>query len=411
MNDLTNPNDSINLATSRYQTALNCLDHPKVKLSAPQVLEILAARDELQRVLTNEPSIPPDLLSQIYDLDAKLKGKADKINRAIALADYRESLPEQPQDWWWQLDSKNANLLLKGLAVLTWTGSLGLLANIASRFLSGGIGVVGASAIFFPSFLTMLQARSELTEAGQQQFEKTLIQLGVPHQYREAIKFLTLLMLFSFLLGFWFLIPTISEIYNQQGLRSAKNGNLGTAQENYQRSIALNPDNVSAHYNLGNLYEDLQEFDKAKTEYLIAVQGNVPEAYNNLGRLFIQQKKYPEAVSLIQQGLLLAGKTEGPTEVKYNLFKNLGWARFEQNRDLEAWQALQVATGIAKNPEIAPYIANPGSSYCLLAQVLDRQKRPAIAEWQKCNELGSTLNPDEDTWLNLSYQKLQEVKP
>jgi len=411
MNDLTNPNDSINLATSRYQTALNCLDHPKVKLSAPQVLEILAARDELQRVLTNEPSIPPDLLSQIYDLDAKLKGKADKINRAIALADYRESLPEQPQDWWWQLDSKNANLLLKGLAVLTWTGSLGLLANIASRFLSGGIGVVGASAIFFPSFLTMLQARSELTEAGQQQFEKTLIQLGVPHQYREAIKFLTLLMLFSFLLGFWFLIPTISEIYNQQGLRSAKNGNLGTAQENYQRSIALNPDNVSAHYNLGNLYEDLQEFDKAKTEYLIAVQGNVPEAYNNLGRLFIQQKKYPEAVSLIQQGLLLAGKTEGPTEVKYNLFKNLGWARFEQNRNLEAWQALQVATGIAKNPEIAPYIANPGSSYCLLAQVLDRQKRPAIAEWQKCNELGSTLNPDEDTWLNLSYQKLQEVKP
>jgi tetratricopeptide (TPR) repeat protein len=411
MNDLTNPNNAINLATNRYQITLNCLDNPKIKLSAQQVLEILAARDELQRALKDEQSIPPDLLSQIYDLDAKLKGKADKINRAIALAEYRESLPEPPQDWWWQLDSKNANLLLKGLAVLTWTGSLGLLANIASRFLSGGVGVVGAAAIFFPSFLTMLQARSELTEAGQHRFENILVQLGVPHQYREPIKFLTLLMLFGFLLGFWFLIPTISEIYNQQGLRSAKNGNLGTAQENYQRAIALDPDNVSAHYNLGNLYEDLQEFDKAKTEYLIAVQGNVPEAYNNLGRLFIQQKKYPEAVSLIQQGLLLAGKTEGPTEVKYNLFKNLGWARFEQNRDLEAWQALQVATGIAKNPEIAPYIANPGSSYCLLAQVLDRQKRPAIAEWQKCNELGSTLNPDEDTWLNLSYQKLQEVKP
>jgi len=410
MNDLTNPNDATNLATSRYKTALNCLDNPKSKLSAQEVLEILAARDELQRALKDEQSIPPDLLSQIYDLDAKLKGNANKINRAIALAEYRESLPEPPNDWWWQLDSKNANLLLKGLAILTWTGSLGLLANIASRFLSGGIGVVGASAIFFPSFLTMLQARSELTEAGQQRFEKTLVQLGIPRQYREPIKFLTLLMLFSFLLGFWFLIPTISEIYNQQGLRSAKNGNLGTAQENYQRSIALNPDNVYTHYNLGNLYEDLQEFDKAKTEYLIAVQGNVPEAYNNLARLFIRQKKYPEAVSLLQQGLLLAGKIEGPTEVKYNLFKNLGWARFEQNRDLEAWQALQVATGIAKNPEIAPYITNPGSSYCLLAQVLDRQKKPAIAEWQKCNELGSTLNPDEDTWLNLSYQKLQEVK-
>ena len=223
MNDLTNSNDATNLATSRYQTALSCLENPKIKLSAQQVLEILAARDELQRALKDEQSIPPDLLSQIYDLDTKLKGKADKINRAIALADYRESLPEPPNDWWWQLDSKNANLLLKGLAILTWTGSLGLLANIAGRFLSGGVGVVGASAIFFPSFLTMLQARSELTEAGQQRFEKTLIQLGVPHQYRDAIKFLTLLMLFSFLLEFWFLIPSISEIYTQQGVRSAKN--------------------------------------------------------------------------------------------------------------------------------------------------------------------------------------------
>lgn len=411
MNDLTNANDSINLAISRYQAALDCLGKPKIKLSAQQVLEILAARDALQRTLKDEQSISPDLLSQIYDLDAKLKGNTDKINRAIALAEYRESLPEPPQDWWWQLDSKNANLLLKATSILTWTGSLGLLANIASRFLTGGVGVVGAAAIFFPSFLTMLQARSELTEAGQQRFENTLIQLGVPHRYREPIKFLTLLMLFSFLLGFWFLIPNISEIYNQQGLRSAKNGNLGTAQENYQRAIALNPDNVSAHYNLGNLYEDLQEFDKAKTEYLIAVQGNVPEAYNNLARLFIREKKYPEAVSLIQNGLLLAGKTEGPTEVKYNLFKNLGWARFEQERNLEAWQALQAATAIAKSPEIAPYIANPGSSYCLLAQVLDRLKRPSLPEWKKCNELGSTLNPDEDTWLNLSYQKLQEAKP
>ena len=215
MNDLTNPNDAINLATNRYQITLNCLDNPKIKLSAQQVLEILAARDELQRALKDEQSIPPDLLSQIYDLDAKLKGKADKINRAIALAEYRESLPEPPQDWWWQLDGKNANLLLKGLAVLTWTGSLGLLANIASRFLSGGVGVVGAAAIFFPSFLTMLQARSELTEAGQQRFENTLVQLGVPHQYREPIKFLTLLMLFGYKISYKFrLLLSIKFFYN-----------------------------------------------------------------------------------------------------------------------------------------------------------------------------------------------------
>ena len=65
MNDLTNPNDAINLATSRYQTALSCLDNPKIKLSALQVLEILATRDELQPFLKEDQSIPPDLLSRI----------------------------------------------------------------------------------------------------------------------------------------------------------------------------------------------------------------------------------------------------------------------------------------------------------------------------------------------------------
>ena len=79
MNDLTNSNDATNLATIRYQMALNCLDNPKIKLAAQQVLEILAARDELQRFLKEEQSIPPDLLSRIYDLDAKLKRPVRKI--------------------------------------------------------------------------------------------------------------------------------------------------------------------------------------------------------------------------------------------------------------------------------------------------------------------------------------------
>ncbi len=185
---------------------------------------------------------------------------------------------------------------------------------------------------------------------------------------------------------------------------------MGTAEENYLRAIALNPDNVYAHYNLGNLYEDLQEFDKARSEYLIAVKGDVPEAYNNLARLFIQTKEYPQAVALLQQGLLQAGKQNSFPEVKYNLFKNLGWARFQQGRDTEAQQALQAAIGIASNPEVAKYLENRGSAHCLLAQVLERQKKPsAIQQWQQCCQLGSTLNPDEDTWLHLAQKKLQEA--
>ena len=45
-------------------------------------------------------------------------------------------------------------------------------------------------------------------------------------------------------------------------LTQLKGQNL--AVELLQRAIALNSDNVEAHFYLGNLYEDLQEFESAR---------------------------------------------------------------------------------------------------------------------------------------------------
>jgi len=402
---------TVPLKLVRYEKALEYLNCSKTLPSTEQALEILLARDDLQNVLKAQEQISVDILSQVMQLDLRLKQKTGKILKVLNLTDCRESLPALPQDWWWYLDSKQVNWLLRGLTVITWTGSLGLLANISSRFLSGGVGVVGAVAVVFSSFLTLLQARSELTEAGREGFEQPIAKLPIVQTHQEETKFSFLLALFGLLLGFWFTLPLISKAYfNQQGKKAYEQGQLGTAEENYLRAIALNPDNVDAHYNLGNLYEDLQQFDKARTEYLIAVKGEMPEVYNNLARLFIQKKEYSQAVALLQQGLLQTGKQESQPEVKYSLFKNLGWARFQQGRDVEAQQALQVATGIASNPEVVRYIRNRGSAHCLLAQVLERQKQPsAIEQWQQCCQLGSTLNPDEDTWLHLAHKKLQEA--
>ncbi|MBK1990539.1 tetratricopeptide repeat protein [Sphaerospermopsis aphanizomenoides BCCUSP55] len=399
-------------ALVRYRLALECLNSTQTFLSTEQALEILSARDALQKLLKTQESIPVEFLSQLMQLDSQLKQKASKITKALDLVECQESLPTPTQDWWWHLDAKQVNWLIKGLKIITWTGSLGLLANIASRFLSGGVGVIGAAAVVFPTVLSLLQVRSELTDAGREGFEKFITKLGIPQHSRESAKFCSLIILFGLLLGFWFALPLISQAYyNQQGKKNYEQGKLGTAEENYLRAIALNPDNVDAHYNLGNLYEDLQQFDKARIEYLIAVKGEMPEVYNNLARLFIQKKEYPQAVALLQQGLLQTGTQHSQPEVKYNIFKNLGWARFQQGRDLEAQQALQAAIGIASNSEFAKYISNPGSAHCLLAQVLERQKQPsAIEQWQQCCQLGSTLNPDEDTWLHLAHKKLQKVR-
>ncbi|MGB3693499.1 MAG: tetratricopeptide repeat protein, partial [Spirulinaceae cyanobacterium] len=141
-----------------------------------------------------------------------------------------------------------------------------------------------------------------------------------------------------------------------------------------------------------------------------ALGGDIPDAFNNLGRLYIKEKKYPQAVALLSKGLVLAEKQGSVLEINYSIFKNLGWARLKQGRNTEAKQHLQAAIGIAQRQEAAQYISNPVAANCLLAQVLDEQKeKGAISEWQKCCQLGSRLNADEDEWLYMAQQKLEQA--
>ena len=213
------------------------------------------------------------------------------------------------------------------------------------------------------------------------------------------------------LIIFWSALPSISNIYNYNGLTNKRQGNLGSAQQDYLRAISLNSDNVKAHFNLGNLYEEWEDLEKAKKEYAIAVAGYLPSAYNNLGRLYIKDKKYPQAAVLLAKGIGLASKNNSKYEIRYSLFKNLGWATLKQNRYEESQAALNSAINITKNPKVAKYIHNPGSAHCLLAQVLEQQEKSIslqeLQEWQKCSKFGSRLNVDEYIWLHLANEKLQ----
>jgi Flp pilus assembly protein TadD len=153
---------------------------------------------------------------------------------------------------------------------------------------------------------------------------------------------------------------------------------------------------LQAHYNLGVLYEDLQQIDKARTEYLAAVQGGLDAAHNNLARLNILGENYSAAVPLLKKGLLLTKDDE----VRYDLHKNLGWARLGQARYDEAIVELQAA--IALLPDKAP-------AHCLLAQVLENRGDQAGAqvEWELCLKLADPLRPDEDTWIGMARQRVK----
>jgi hypothetical protein len=164
--------------------------------------------------------------------------------------------------------------------------------------------------------------------------------------------------------------------------------------------------------------------DDAKKQYLIAAKGGYIDAYNNLAYWFIRENKNDEAVELLEKAKgLLAEKDEKLDQLteddkrnlavqKYSIYKNLGWARFKQNRNKDAIPNLLIAIGIAQNPAYQKYIRNPGAAYCLYAQLLQKQdKKSSLVKknWQECLKLaeGKDINIEEDRWL---YEARKQLK-
>jgi len=414
---------SLSTALERYQAALEDLDQTEAAIDVEQVLAVLNARDTVQVALKQQSPVPNSQLQKVIKLDQALRGKTELIAKAVnyqtaeQFAQWRESVHPSADAWWWRLERiaphhpwDQFDWLWRSLTIAGWTANLSLLVNIAGRFFSQGAGLAGAAAVILPSILALLQVRSELTKSGHEGFDKLLTQLKIPTYLREEAMAVSTLLMSVFLIFFWLSLPDISQIYNRLGLENYRVRKLGTAEQEYLRAIALDENNVDAHYNLGNLYEDRQNFKKAEEHYKIAVGGDVPEAYNNLSRLYIQKQKYPQAVALLTQGLALASEQQSFPDVRYNLLKNMGWIRFKQGRYAEAEQTLKAAIGIAENPETAQYIANHASAHCVLAQVLDQQKQStALVHWQECCQGGSRFNSDEDTWLHLAHQQLKKA--
>lgn len=189
---------------------------------------------------------------------------------------------------------------------------------------------------------------------------------------------------------------------NWYGTKSHLAGNLPQAQSAYNWALKINPLNLwtaEAHYNLGGVYEDQQNYKQAQVEYQKAMELGLISAYNNQARLYILSGNYSAAVALLQVSIPLT-KNEEPKD-RYSYFKNLGWARLEQGRVEEAEVELEQAIALQ---------GNRSAAYCLLAQVLERQgeKKQAVSHWEDCiayTHLPRT--PEEDKWIRLGQQKLK----
>jgi len=401
----------------RYEAAIETLQQSQSVLLAEEVLAILNARDALQVALQEEKYLPNSKLQRVLELDSLLKQEAKVIFQAITveqLTEWRESIHPASEAWWWRLETylpphplDRFDPLWKLLTLAGWTFNLSLLADLAKRFFSGGVGLVGAAAVTLPGLIALLQVGSELTKVGRESFDNLLARFKVPPPLRQEAKLGLTLAVSMLIAGIWLALPAFSNYFAASGLRNFKAGNLGSAEQDLQQAISLNADNAQAHLYLGVIYEEYQEIDKAQKQYRIAA-GELPAAYNNLARLYIKSRKYAEAANLANRGLSFT--KEKDVGNRYSLLKNQGWARLKQKRYPEAAGLLKAAISIAEAPETRKEVQYPGSAHCLLAQTLEQQdEATALQQWKLCCQLGNRNNIDEDDWLHLAGEKLQEA--
>ncbi|NEO39386.1 MAG: tetratricopeptide repeat protein [Moorea sp. SIOASIH] len=408
---------------NRYEAALTALEKTDNKPSPEAILRVLIARNVVHEKFADITHISKDKLIKLIELDSRLKKQAGLITQTVQLADLRTSFHPPKEYWWWFLQAPTHRLdyldwLWNALTVTSLTASVSLVVDISSRFLSTSPGFIGSFAVISQSTLTLLTAGGILTKAGRRGIEDILSRLGIKKYLWEEVKLGLSGVLLLSLIGFRGSLPLISDCFNKWGFDKYNKGDWSSAQSDYERALSLNPDNAEAHYNLGHLYEALQELDKARTQYRLAVQGGLDAAYNELGRLYIQDKKYSQAVSLLLTGLdnleendlqnklLKTEDIKTKNETQYALFKNLGWARLKQGRYADAETHLRDAIELDKT-----FKKTPAAAHCLLAQVIENkpEKDPdnALAEWKVCLRYHTDIgNPDEDIWVGMARERI-----
>ena len=395
---------SIKVAVNNYEAALSRLATSKFDSSSQDILDVLIARDHLRLALQKTSEISGKILLQISQLDEQLKALTLHRQELEEIATWRNILSPSKEAWWWFIEScpeskawARLDWLWEFLTILMLILNFSLITELITRFVRGGLDSLGACAIIIQSLVAALAAGGSLTTVGRNVIDRALENLNIPSYFHHEVKLGLAVFAFSFLLLIHTSLPYLADFYVKQGLREQGNYQFASALENYRRATELDPNKVEAYYYLGNSYEQLQQLDKARSAYQVAVLGNLTQAFNNLAHLYIvEDQEYSAAAALLLQGLQ---QNIDNDRIRAVLLKNLGWARLGQKRYAEAQANLEEA--IHLNDKQA-------SSHCLLAQVLEARGNKAMAlnHWQNCSDYANGQNPDEDNWFGLAQQRL-----
>ena len=105
----------------------------------------------------------------------------------------------------------------------------------------------------------------------------------------------------------------VADAYCNLGILESKNGNNSKAFDCFTTSLKHNPRHLEAHYNLANLYFDLDDFRLAQVHYEMAVEvdPSFANVYFNLALVQALNNDFSAAVNALDKYQALVSEDEG----------------------------------------------------------------------------------------------------
>jgi tetratricopeptide (TPR) repeat protein len=123
----------------------------------------------------------------------------------------------------------------------------------------------------------------------------------------------------------------------------ARVGRSQEAEDTYKRAAAMRPENWSGHYRLGSFYFQQGRFEEAENQFrkVIELTPDNAQAYSGLGTALLQRTRSNEAEVWLKKSIELR-----PT---YFAYSNLGLVYFAQKRWADAVTMLNAALKLSRN--------------------------------------------------------------
>ena len=298
MNPLDHPSDSrLEQAIANYATALKAIEDAASSPSFEQLVEVLVARDAVEKIKQTTECATGNSLAQLIQLDQRLKDQGEKLAQTAQLTDCRRSIQPPETAWWWFLEPSPPqdpwfsrfdwcwNLLTVGCLVVAGTFA----TNTAQAFSTSGFDLLGTFSTITQGAGLVLVAGGALTDKGQKVVEKIWSSLKIPAWFHAEATFIVagLLLLASYSLNRN--LPQVGNYYYHQGRDAEADDRWLIAKDNYERALKFTPSEAKLQIGLGKIYERLGQLAEAQKRYESGVLSNDIEARIRLGRVNLLQ--------------------------------------------------------------------------------------------------------------------------